>query len=101
MEKGICRVGDSCSGICPGHSPAVPFTAIFNQGTSKYTADGIPVVLVGHTGPASCGHTAIATSGSGVVDVDGVPVVRQGDAVVTDGGGSGTVDGGSPNVKAA
>jgi hypothetical protein len=98
----VARIGDSCTGVCSGHIPPVGFTAVFQQGSSKYSADGIPVVLVGHQGLADCGHQIVATSGSSVVDVDGIPVVRVGDSVAIVGaGGGGTVVSGSPNVNAA
>lgn len=100
MGQPVCRVGDTCEGVCTAHSPPESFTGTFTQGVAKYTADGIPVVVVGCIGDASCGHGIVAVSGSSVTDVDGVPVVRVGDSVtLTMGGaGSGIVNSGSPNV---
>lgn len=94
MGQPIARIGDTIQGNCSKHGPV---SGNFTQGSNVCTADGIPVVLVGHAGVATCGHHFAASSGSSISDVLGVPVVRVGDSVVfTDIAGSGTVSSGSP-----
>lgn len=96
MGQKVARVGDTVNGNCAQHGSV---SGSFTQGSNVCTADGIPVVLVGHAGTASCGHHFVASSGSSISDVKGVPVVRVGDSITfTDISGNGTVATGSPTT---
>lgn len=90
----VARENDSCSLTCAEHGGV---TGTFSEGTDIVKIDGgRRIVLIGHTGVATCGHHFKATAGSSVGNVLGVPIVRVGDAVqFTDVGGTGTVTSGS------
>lgn len=93
----VCRIGDSVSGTCTQHVPAVAWTGTWGTGSAIFTSDGIGVVRVGDTGLCSCGHTFQASVGSTVAaDSTGKALVRVGDPVIVIGGGTGVTLTGSP-----
>ena len=102
--QGIARTGDAVAGICnaPGHPSNTYFTGVWASAHSTITADGLPIVLTGDTGHASCGHTFIATLGSPVLTNGTIQVHRQGDPIsIVEGSGSGTTVTGSTDITSA
>jgi uncharacterized Zn-binding protein involved in type VI secretion len=97
--KRICRIGDPAAGTCTAHHSPVGWTGTIATGSSTVTADGLGVARVGDTGPTSCGHTFQIVAGSSVATAGGIAIAREGDAVIVIEGGSGTLTGGSDNVK--
>lgn len=94
---GVCRVGDSITATCSIHGAITGTWPPNAHDTSK--ADGINMVLVGDTAPASCGATLTATTGSTITTVNGIGVHRVGDAVSVSHGGVGTSSSGSTIVN--
>ena len=97
-QKGIARVGDSCSGTCTAHRRTTAWTGPLLTSSVGFTVDGIGACGVGDTGNTSCGHHFRVTSGSSVLTGNGIIVARQGDSVIVIEGGSGVVDVGSSVV---
>lgn len=99
-EKGVCRIGDHCSGICRAGGGDHPraFTGTWLTGSSNCTADGIGIVREGDLGITDCGHQITAAGGSSNSTADSKKIHRIGDPVTTAGGGTGTSTSGSTTV---
>jgi hypothetical protein len=99
--QGVCRVGDSITGVCqanvPGHPR--PFTGIWTNSSSTVTCNNIAIIRVGDTGITDCGHHIVASSGSGTINADSLTIHRVGDSVIINEGGYGNSVSGSSTIS--
>jgi uncharacterized Zn-binding protein involved in type VI secretion len=95
----VARVGDTAEGICYAHGSPVHWTGQFNIGSGGFTVDGNNAVVIGDTGPTSCGHTFKCITGSPIFTGLGIPVGRVTDLVIVIQGGNGTIITGSPTTS--
>lgn len=79
MGQGIARVGDIGTGVCAGHEIPLPYTTTFTEGSENVQINGLPAVVVGDQGTATCGDNTTALVGSPTVFINGKPVHRIGD----------------------
>ena len=79
MGQGITRVGDIGTGVCAGHEIPLPYTTTFTEGSADVQINGLPAVVVGNQGSATCGDPTTALVGSSTVLINGKPVHRVGD----------------------
>lgn len=96
-NKGICRVGDQCTGTCTAAAPGHPrsFIGTWTTGSPTTFVEGLPVVRIGDTGITDCGHHMVAAGNTNTFTADGIKVIRVGDAVSIVEGGSGVTSTGS------
>lgn len=85
--RSLAVVGNTVHGTCPlyhGNTQgSEDFTGVWGSiplPDRHITAQGTPIVLVGDTGNASCGHTFVAIDG-GIAQTRGIQVHRTGDNI--------------------
>lgn len=96
MTQPVCRVGDAIVGVCFGHDGPISVTGVWVSGSGQLSDENKPVIRVGDTGIASCGHTFEAISGSSTTTDENKPVHRVSDAIKLSPGGTGVSVTGSP-----
>jgi len=86
--KGLAIVGDTVQGTCPLYHALTQgpesFTGVWGSiaiPNRQCTVAGIPLILIGDTGQASCGHTFRALHGGQATMPGGSGVHRTGDDI--------------------
>lgn len=83
---GVCRVGDTCAGICDIGAIDCPHNysgGTCDTGSPSVFVEGKAVVRVGDTGATNCPHSGNfkSSAGSATVFVNKIPVARIGDGI--------------------
>lgn len=97
---GICRVGDSISGVCQANAPGHPrnFIGTWITGSSKIKNGTQGIIRTGDTGLTDCNHHIVAVGGSTNFSCESLSLQRVGDPVTIVEGGYGTSISGSNNL---